>query len=350
MNPNGFDEILFRGIPPAPNHGPKSFVTSLSVHMAAVGLLLVAAPELVLHSASPRFNTTLVAPAEAKPVPKPVQRIAVEKPAPPARSLRSLPRTVETRIMLPKLEPAPVLPNPAHQAPVLPAETVAIRPPVQTGIFGVNTTPQPTPKLPATVAKDAGFDRTGTQGAAVPQIPAPAAAGFDVRSADLHGAPQKRTVQTGGFGEVAAEAGSTRLVAANVSRGGFDVSPEREKRAGADQAVRKTGFDELKPANSPAKQAAPAAIAVRPLAILDKPKPVYTAEARAQKIEGAVLLDVIFTASGEVRVLGVVRGLGHGLDENAIDSARHIRFTPAMQSGTPVDQHVVLHVIFQITG
>jgi TonB family protein len=355
MNPNGFDEILFRGIPPAPNRGPKSFLTSLVLHAMVVGLVLVLAPAIVLQEAAPRFSLTLVAPVESKPVeskpaPKPVQTAKVEKPAEPVRALRPLARPQESRITPPKLEPAPALPSPVRPAPVLPAESVAIRPPVQTGVFGANTTPKPNAKLPVATAKDAGFDRANSQGAIVPESPVPAAAGFDVRSGDSQATPHKATIQTGAFAETRADARATRLVAANVARGGFDAAPEQQKAAAGDQTVRKTGFDEPKPSSTPVKQAAPAPAAIRPLAILDKPKPVYTAEARAQKIEGDVLLDVIFTAAGEVRVLRVVRGLGHGLDENAVDAARRIRFTPAMQSGTPVDQHVVLHVVFQITG
>lgn len=342
--------MLFRGIPPAPKRGPRNFVASLSIHVAAVGFLLVAAPQLVFHNAAPRYDTTLIAPPEEKPAPKPVERRVIEKAAPVARSLRPLPRPTEARMPLPKLEPAPALAKALRPETPLPVEAVVIRPPVQTGVFGVNTPAQPAPKLPVAAARDAGFDPTASQGPTPPQIAAPAAAGFDVRSTDSRRA-LAATIQTGGFGEAAAgEPRSPRLVAANVARGGFDVLPEHERPAIPDHAVRKTGFDEPKATGAPAKQAAPAAAPIRPLEILDKPKPVYTAEARAQKIEGAVLLDVIFAASGEVRVLGVVRGLGHGLDENAMDAARRIRFTPALQSGMPVDQHVVLHVVFQITG
>ena len=55
----------------------------------------------------------------------------------------------------------------------------------------------------------------------------------------------------------------------------------------------------------------------KPVEILFKPKPVYTDEARCKKIEGDVLLQVVFTASGEVKVERVVQGLGYGLDESA---------------------------------
>ena len=49
-----------------------------------------------------------------------------------------------------------------------------------------------------------------------------------------------------------------------------------------------------------------------------KPNPVYTDEARSLKMEGEVLLEVEFLASGQLHVNRVVRGLGHGLDEAAI--------------------------------
>ena len=51
---------------------------------------------------------------------------------------------------------------------------------------------------------------------------------------------------------------------------------------------------------------------------LKNAKTEYTEEARKLKLEGEVLLRVLFTAGGEPRVLEVVRGLGHGLDETAI--------------------------------
>lgn len=67
------------------------------------------------------------------------------------------------------------------------------------------------------------------------------------------------------------------------------------------------------------------------------PRPVYTDEGRAKKIEGDVVLQVIFTATGEVKVERVVQGLGYGLDEAAATAARQIRFRPAQQDGQPVD-------------
>jgi TonB family protein len=82
--------------------------------------------------------------------------------------------------------------------------------------------------------------------------------------------------------------------------------------------------------------------------VLEKPLPVYTAEARQLKIEGDVTLQVCFTASGSVHVLKLIDGLGHGLDEQAWKAAEQIRFRPATRSGRPVDQVSVVHVTFQL--
>jgi len=85
-----------------------------------------------------------------------------------------------------------------------------------------------------------------------------------------------------------------------------------------------------------------------PPEILSKPTPAYTEEARRARIEGEVLLEVVLEASGHVRVLRVVRGLGHGLDESAVQAAEKINFKPAMRDGQPSDSTAVLHIIFQL--
>ena len=94
--------------------------------------------------------------------------------------------------------------------------------------------------------------------------------------------------------------------------------------------------------------AAETAAKVLPAEILFKPTPVYTQEARSMRIEGEVLLEVVLEASGSLRVVRVVRGLGHGLDDNAVKAAEQIHFKPAMRDGQPADSTVVLHIIFQL--
>jgi TonB family protein len=82
--------------------------------------------------------------------------------------------------------------------------------------------------------------------------------------------------------------------------------------------------------------------------ILSKPRPEYTEEARRLKIEGEVLLEVLFGASGDARVLRLIRGLGHGLDENAILAIRAIQFRPARRGHAAVDSTAVVHIVFQL--
>ena len=79
-----------------------------------------------------------------------------------------------------------------------------------------------------------------------------------------------------------------------------------------------------------------------------KPNPVYTQDARQLKIEGEVLLEVMFAANGQLRVIRVVRGLGHGLDESALAAANMMRFKPALRNSTPVDSTAVVHVVFRL--
>jgi TonB family protein len=79
-----------------------------------------------------------------------------------------------------------------------------------------------------------------------------------------------------------------------------------------------------------------------------KPQPVYTDEARSLKLEGEVLLEVMFSANGTLHVNRVVRGLGHGLDEAAIAAANKMRFRPALRMGQSVDSTAVVHVLFQL--
>ena len=345
---------MFRGIPRHQSRGPRNFFASLAIHIVGIGALVLAAPQILLQSGASRFNATLIAPPEERPLPKPAPiRPRVEPPPAPLRPLRELPRPAEAKIALPKVEEAPVLKNTPKPEVVLPppVQAAAIRPPVQTGVFGSTLPAQADPKLPLPAARNAGFDQAANLGPAVPQPPAAVSAGFDTHSTESRAVTANTRIRTGAFEAASVgESRTSRLVAANVSHTAFDARAETDRPAVSAPAVRKADFDEEKAVNAPAKPTAPAAAAVRPVEILEKPKPAYTAEARLQRVEGTVVLDVIFTASGEVRVLGVKRGLGHGLDENAVDAARHIRFVPATQAGAPVDQHVFLQVVFQITG
>jgi TonB family protein len=85
-----------------------------------------------------------------------------------------------------------------------------------------------------------------------------------------------------------------------------------------------------------------------PLEILFKPRPAYTEEARRAHLEGDIVLEVLFTGSGNLRVLRVVRSLGYGLEQKAIDAAAKIRFRPAAEDGHPIDTVAMVRISFQM--
>src|SRR5204863_9652533 len=96
------------------------------------------------------------------------------------------------------------------------------------------------------------------------------------------------------------------------------------------------------------KVADPLPVRLVPAEIVSKPTPVYTEEARKLRIEGEVLLEVVFESSGRLRIVRLVRGLGYGLDEAATRAAEQIRFKPALRDGQPADSTAVLHIVFQL--
>lgn len=193
-------------------------------------------------------------------------------------------------------------------------------------------------------------------------------------------APEK--VQTGGFGDpngIPAREGNGKP--ANIAQKGvFDLpsGPGYGNGTGGEKGVRgvvasagfgngiaigdggrsargvvkQAGFQDIVsplPDQSQSKKAPAAPPKLVPAEILWKPSPVYTQQARDLHIEGEVLLEVVFESSGKLRVVKVVSGLGHGLDEAAVRSAEQIRFKPALQDGLPADWDAVVHVIFQLT-
>jgi TonB family protein len=136
----------------------------------------------------------------------------------------------------------------------------------------------------------------------------------------------KGTVASADFGNGIATSGNGH--SGSVATGGF--GSEQVVHGGPKIAQADTG-----PANTPVE-------------ITFKPQPVYTDEARNLKLEGEVLLEVMFGANGSLHVNRVVRGLGHGLDEAAIAAANKMRFKPALRMGQPVDSTAVVHVMFQL--
>ncbi len=80
--------------------------------------------------------------------------------------------------------------------------------------------------------------------------------------------------------------------------------------------------------------------------VMSKAKPAYSEEARLAKLEGTVLLSLVVGADGQPRDIQVVRPLGLGLDESAIENVRAWQFKPGTRNGSPVDVVVNEEVFF----
>ena len=138
-------------------------------------------------------------------------------------------------------------------------------------------------------------------------------------------------VQGGGFGDPNGIPGPGNPDrAANINRAGSPLLPGGPGNGNGSGSAR--GIRGAVAAEEPRKGALAAGGATTRVDILGKPNPVYSAEGRTLRIQGDVVLEVVFLASGQVQVIRVVNGLGHGLDEAGIQAAKQIRFRPARRA------------------
>ncbi len=86
-----------------------------------------------------------------------------------------------------------------------------------------------------------------------------------------------------------------------------------------------------------------------PIAIY-KPEPMYSEEARKAKYQGTVVLWIVVGADGSVSNVRVVKPLGLGLDEKAVETVRTWKFKPCMRNSKPVPCNVSVEVGFHLTG
>lgn len=87
---------------------------------------------------------------------------------------------------------------------------------------------------------------------------------------------------------------------------------------------------------------------INPLVILSKKTASYTDNARANQVSGTVRLLILFAASGRVTNILILKDLGYGLTENAVEAARQIKFEPAKENGKPISQVKIVEYSFTI--
>src|SRR6266436_1025733 len=128
--------------------------------------------------------------------------------------------------------------------------------------------------------------------------------------------------------------GGDKGIRGTVASTGFGNGTANPPPAPKKGSLQSTGFaDQSVAAEAPKKKAVASEGATTPVDILEKPRPEYTAEGRSLKIEGDVVLEMVFLANGTIQVNRVVSGLGHGLDEAATRAAQQIKFKPAKREG-----------------
>lgn len=328
----------------------KEFLFSSITQGGAVALLIwvgVLHPQILQPPVRDYHAVELVAtPPPVNHEPAPVRQF--KAPETVARIVPPTPQALHMPSPIPKVHEmeTPVAPKVeiAASKPDLPTVKPAIpRAMVQTNVFSTGSSATPTMAAAPQKVQTGGFgDPNGipakdgqTQPVNIAQVGSfdlPSGPGSGNGTGGAKGA--KGVVASTGFGSgVATGDGSGRV---NASRGNGVVQTAAFGDASA------------KPVPSSQPKTAEVAPKTLPAQILSKPTPAYTDEARQLKVEGEVLLEVILEASGRVRVLRVVRGLGHGLDESAVHAAQQISFRPALRDGQPADSTAVLHIIFQL--
>lgn len=325
----------------------KEFGLSYSVQAVALVLLVWAGvmhPEILVPKKEYRYIGLVSTPPPLNVEPQPKRAL----PPPPAPKLEAklrpeVPENLRLREVPkpkpPREEVAPQLQPPPKAVPKE-LEHVAIavpRKPVQTNVFSTGSSQAPTINKPIEQVQTGGFgDPNG--------VPAHDNHGKPVTIAqagsyDLPGGP--------GYGNGTGGAKGSKGVVASAGFGnGVAIPPDSVNQR---SAVRQAGFGDSEPTPQPKRQVAEPQARLIPAEITFKPTPVYTPEARSLHVEGEVLLQVVFEATGKLRVVRVVRGLGHGLDEAAVQAAEQIKFKPARREGQPADSTATLHIVFQLT-
>ena len=335
------------GLLPEPRQRWEKFVVSYGVQSLVCAFFIITAilhPDaLVPRERDYHFVSLVSTPPPVPQTPAPVKHFPVPKITTPVAP-RPEALKVPSELVRPKKPPVP------EEAPkvtlaatkeVLPeVKPIIPRPPVKTNVFSAGSSATPTIAAAPAKVQTGGFgDPNG------------------VPASDPHGHPVT-IAQAGsndlpygpGYGNGTGGSHGARGVVASTGFGN-GIATGTGTVSGSRGTVRQAGFGDADVVHaSPKTMSAAPVVNTFPAEITYKPRPVYTDEGRQLKIEGEVLLDVVFSATGQIRIVRIVHGLGHGLDESAIRAAEKIQFKPALRDGHPTDFEVVLHIVFELAS
>ena len=297
------------GLLPEPRRNPTSLITSSVCNLLILGLLMLIGRAAVHHIVPQKLDMTTIYLAPSVPPPPPTKLIPRAKPLtplPPPPKITPAPQLEQPKIQIqrpaPKPDPLPIdLPeakSPTIQAANTPRIILAPQPKAAMNIAPVQNPPPSTNESVAAIRFGSVAGEENNQHQAV-------------TATGLGSFRAGRTSE--GYGHIAAAGLPTRIATTASS--------------------------------SPKMQATPSTTEV---VVLSGPKPAYTDEAKQLHIQGTVILRVTVTATGRIQVLGVIRGLGHGLDQSAIKAVEEYRIKPAMRNGIPVDTTTNITITFQL--
>ncbi len=345
------------GLLPEPEGRNKSFAVSLIVNASVIALFLILSIFMVhqvvqkpvietdlllpITRVKPVRPTVHVKPPIVPPTPDLLNRIA------PKITYRQTPAETQPRLARVHLNnvSAPVLPPYRPDSVALPAQPkvglfhtdipTAVannmgQTSTKTGGFGdpMGVHPNPGANRPATIAAYGSFQSAVGESAGAGSARRGKVGGVNFGSGYANGVPGGS-----GHGKVASVGFSDGVAGGtgNRPRGTATVGAFHDNTAVATPKimVASTGNETT-------------------VEVISHPRPEYTPEAKQLKIQGDVVLEVRFSADGRCHVIRVVRGLGHGLDEQAIRVAEETHFKPATRDGRPVDITTYYRIDFQL--
>ena len=324
---------------------PRPFGASFIFQIALI-LFILAFPkvyEIEVHAPHKQYTFTPL--TAYKVVPRHMEQVVhapkIKMDAPKIEVVAKLTTPPEFKRPEPKIEEVKPVEVKSAKFDLAPARVAIPKQPkiIRTGLIEGSSAP-PTLKMPAQKVQTGGFgDPNGVAGVAKSDAKLTVAR---VGSFDLPGGQSGKGNGTGG----------SRGVSGTVASAGFGNGvatgtggPGNRGNGG----VRTGGFGDATPvAMGGGPRRASGDNAHTAVEIISKPNPIYTDEARRRHVEGDVLLEVDFTADGQIRVRRVVRGLGYGLDDAAVRAAERIRFKPAQRDGRSLDVTAMLHITFQL--
>jgi TonB family protein len=341
------------GLLPEPESNPASFLTSCVINGVLLTLAIIFGTYTHHELEARRMESTeIVFPTTPPP--------EIKIKTPPLPKMPPPPEPKIAKLEAPKINAPKVEPKPEVKLPVI-KETMAL-PKVAAAKPGIVLAPQPKTALPTAAAPALTpqphpsvepvhlGDMNGVKPNPNATKPATIAAlGNPYGGMEGKAEAPRGVVGSAGIGDgtkSGSNAGSMGKVASAGIPGGNGTA-STGAYGGGNGKVAAAGIPAMTNAPTGPAAAAPQEAKTTAPVLLSHSQPEYTAEARQLKIQGDVVLRVTITATGQVIVHNVIRGLGHGLDESAVRSAPTYKFQPATKNGQPVDFTTNIIIKFQ---